>query len=346
MAQPVKTSVGITLFFHSYIIIQYIYHTLWQHYLNVPIGLPVHSYAASIAPLPAAKGVEYYDQHTKTRKKQEEGKKEEWPPCTPAVTAFLGPQLWDKTLGYDSELKVSLEYMDLDDFLTENNIPLKQQQLQHRQQYSQSKSGDKSTGELLSRSPTTKTTSQEDDPSPSPPIHYLDHPSESPEDPHQETQEQISYAPSSYIVVDISYIIVPSYDGFSSSEIAGESSSSGPHHREPQDNILIRDYIPGQDFNPRTRCFSAEELKPQPMIKKSRKQFVPSEMKDEKYWARRQKNNVAAKQSRDARRMKENQIAMRTTYLENENTQLGLELEQANALIESLKKRLASYETI
>lgn len=74
----------------------------------------------------------------------------------------------------------------------------------------------------------------------------------------------------------------------------------------------------GRDFDPRTRAFSDEELKPQPMIKKSRKQFVPDELKDDKYWARRRNNNIAAKRSRDARRQKENQIAMRARYLEKE----------------------------
>lgn len=47
-------------------------------------------------------------------------------------------------------------------------------------------------------------------------------------------------------------------------------------------------------------------------------QFVPDDLKDDKYWARRRKNNMAAKRSRDARRMKENQIAMRAGYLEKE----------------------------
>lgn len=123
----------------------------------------------------------------------------------------------------------------------------------------------------------------------------------------------------------------------------------------------------GRDFDPRTRAFSDEELKPQPMIKKSRKQvsihtivnilfacsrsiynlqndkdksnsnnnflewcnwicinfhlrlqFVPDDLKDDKYWARRRKNNMAAKRSRDARRMKENQIALRAGFLEKE----------------------------
>jgi len=49
-----------------------------------------------------------------------------------------------------------------------------------------------------------------------------------------------------------------------------------------------------------------------------RSQFVPDDLKDDKYWARRRKNNMAAKRSRDARRMKENQIALRAGFLEKE----------------------------
>ncbi|CAB3258826.1 unnamed protein product [Arctia plantaginis] len=98
----------------------------------------------------------------------------------------------------------------------------------------------------------------------------------------------------------------------------------------------------GRDFDPRTRAFSDEELKPQPMIKKSRKQvndFVPDDLKDDKYWARRRKNNMAAKRSRDARRMKENQIAMRAGYLEKEN--MGLRQEAARSLHSPTPSRIA-----
>lgn len=37
-------------------------------------------------------------------------------------SAFLGPTLWDKTLPYDGD-NFQLEYMDLEEFLLENNIP-------------------------------------------------------------------------------------------------------------------------------------------------------------------------------------------------------------------------------
>ena len=49
-----------------------------------------------------------------------------------------------------------------------------------------------------------------------------------------------------------------------------------------------------------------------------RLQLTPEEAKDEKYWARRTKNNMAAKRSRDIRRIKENQIAVRASFLEKE----------------------------
>ncbi|CAD5119888.1 unnamed protein product [Dimorphilus gyrociliatus] len=47
-----------------------------------------------------------------------------------------------------------------------------------------------------------------------------------------------------------------------------------------------------------------------------------SEKKDDSYWERRRKNNEAAKRSRDARRAKEEEIAMRAAFLEQENLKL------------------------
>ena len=46
---------------------------------------------------------------------------------------------------------------------------------------------------------------------------------------------------------------------------------------------------------------------------------TPANKKDGKYWERRVKNNVAAQRSRQARRLKENQIALRAAFLEREN---------------------------
>ena len=53
--------------------------------------------------------------------------------------------------------------------------------------------------------------------------------------------------------------------------------------------------------------------------------------KDGAYWERRRKNNEAAKRSRDARRQKEQEIALRAQFLEQENIQLKLEVAHLRA---------------
>lgn len=50
------------------------------------------------------------------------------------------------------------------------------------------------------------------------------------------------------------------------------------------------------------------------------------EGKDQSYWERRRKNNEAAKRSRDARRAKEDEIAIRAAFLEQENLKLKYEI--------------------
>ena len=42
-------------------------------------------------------------------------------------------------------------------------------------------------------------------------------------------------------------------------------------------------------------------------------------MDEAKYWERRRKNNLAAKKSRDARRIRENQLRIKVLCLENAN---------------------------
>lgn len=58
--------------------------------------------------------------------------------------------------------------------------------------------------------------------------------------------------------------------------------------------------------------------------------------KDESYFERRKKNNAAAKKSRDRRRIKEDEIAIRAAFLERENIELKFELAAA-------RKQLAIY---
>ena len=72
---------------------------------------------------------------------------------------------------------------------------------------------------------------------------------------------------------------------------------------------------------------------------------------DNKYWEKRQKNNNAARRSREARRLKENQIALRVAHLERENgglkQVLGLSQFDVTKLTNErdlLKRKLANFE--
>ncbi|XP_017756607.1 PREDICTED: thyrotroph embryonic factor [Eufriesea mexicana] len=65
--------------------------------------------------------------------------------------------------------------------------------------------------------------------------------------------------------------------------------------------------------------------------------------KDAAYWERRRKNNEAAKRSRDARRAKEDEIAIRAAFLEQENMKLKYELVALRN--ETAKLRCMVYST-
>ncbi|KAA0725045.1 Hepatic leukemia factor [Triplophysa tibetana] len=227
-------------------------------------------------------------------------------------SAFLGPTLWDKTLSYDGD-SFQLEYMDLEEFLTENGIPsspVQHDQSLPRQQQQQSpiQQGPISVMDLSSRSITNIHTGMV-------PQNCLQSPSR-PVLPSRNTPSPID---PETIQIPMSY--------------------------EPDPADLALSSVPGQEiFDPRKHKFSDEELKPQPMIKKACKVFIPNEFKDERYWARRRKNNVAAKRSRDARRLKENQIAIRAGFLEKENMALRQEVADLRKELGCCKNILTKYE--
>ncbi|KAJ3601193.1 hypothetical protein NHX12_032166 [Muraenolepis orangiensis] len=214
-------------------------------------------------------------------------------------SAFLGPTLWDKKLPYDGD-NFQLEYMDLEEFLEENGIPAARAKLH---------------ADHAPPSPSSSCSSSSSSCSASPPV--VDLASRTTTSSLQKTS--IADPPPSPI--DSESIQVPvGYD--------------------PDPADLALSSVPGQDmFDPRKRKFSAEELKPQPMIKKARKIFIPEDLKDDRYWVRRRKNNFAAKRSRDARRLKENQIAIRANFLEKENQALRREVAE-------LRKELGCCSTV
>ncbi|KAH7728526.1 Cell death specification protein 2 [Aphelenchoides avenae] len=71
-------------------------------------------------------------------------------------------------------------------------------------------------------------------------------------------------------------------------------------------------------------------------------QAVPDEKKDNAYLERRRKNNDAAKRSRDARRVKEEQTAAKAALLEQENIQLKSQISVLQSEIAKLRVLLVT----
>ncbi|MEE6506976.1 hypothetical protein FKM82_007921 [Ascaphus truei] len=228
-------------------------------------------------------------------------------------SAFLGPTLWDKTLPYDGDT-FQLEYMDLEEFLSENGIPPSQSSRElnpHPSGLQPASAASPSVIDLTSRASTSVLPGL--------------------------VSQNCMHSPVT------SGQILPSNRN-TPSPIDPESIQVAVGY-EPDPADLALSSIPGQEmFDPRKRKFSEEELKPQPMIKKARKIFIPDDLKDEKYWTRRKKNNMAAKRSRDARRLKENQIAIRAAFLEKENSALRLEVADLRKELGKCKTVVAKYE--
>ncbi|KPJ10331.1 Hepatic leukemia factor [Papilio machaon] len=142
-----------------------------------------------------------------------------------AQAAFLGPNLWDKTLPYDPDLKVQ-QYVDLDEFLSENGMP-----------------GDGLGGGHLGGS---------------------------------------AFGPGAGLTLGLQAPVTKRERSPSPSDCMSPDTINPP--LSPADSTFSM-ASSGRDFDPRTRAFSDEELKPQPMIKKSRKQvndvsalIIPSSM--------------------------------------------------------------------
>jgi len=229
-------------------------------------------------------------------------------------SAFLGPKLWSKPVQMPMTNDSSDEefaVMNIDDFLNENGFDLEEQ----------------STTEV--QSPQSSVSSNDMD-----------------------TEEQQDEPPSkkSKKKIDTTFLYVESKRARVERE-KEEKKRKSVIDMEFSARDLALATVPGMEFDPRERAFNVEELKPQPIIRKRKKNYVPSESKDICYWEKRNKNNEAARRSREARRLKENQIALRTAFLEKENAQLKAALDEMTAENstfkmenEILQKKLRQYE--
>ncbi|KAM7371115.1 hypothetical protein PAMP_010609 [Pampus punctatissimus] len=221
-------------------------------------------------------------------------------------SAALTPAIWDKTIPYDGE-NFHLEYMELEEFLMENGITAEED----AQRNSIDDNAKPESVSLL-------------------PIQELD---------RCEEEVVIIANNESEITCDVT-AEVTSDEGRATPESVDPDDIEVDINYHPDPTDLVLSSVPGGElFNPRKHKFSEEELKPQPMIKKAKKVFVPEEQKDDKYWQRRKKNNIAAKRSRDARRLKENQITVRAAFLERENAALRTE-------VADLRKECTRYKNV
>ncbi|MEQ2264399.1 hypothetical protein XENORESO_004970 [Xenotaenia resolanae] len=238
-------------------------------------------------------------------------------------SAALTPAIWDKTIPYDGE-SFHLEYMDLEEFLMENGIPTSPDDATLKEDPEVN----------VDKTEQVKTSVQTKPASVSPvtllPIKELD---------GCEEEVVIITKSDSDVTCDISTEVTTSHERSTPEPIDPDEIEVDVNY-EPDPTDLVLSSVPGGElFDPRKHKFSEEELKPQPMIKKAKKVFVPEAQKDEKYWQRRNKNNMAAKRSRDARRLKENQITVRAAFLERENTALRLEVAE-------LRKECGRYKNV
>uniref|UniRef100_A0A8C2CQY6 HLF transcription factor, PAR bZIP family member n=1 Tax=Cyprinus carpio TaxID=7962 RepID=A0A8C2CQY6_CYPCA len=249
---------------------------------------PTHGVLKSLLENPMKLPFHHDEGKEKEKKLEEDGNALNAP-----QSAFLGPTLWDKTLPYDGD-NFQLEYMDLEEFLLENNIP-------------------------------ANPGSEQNQPS---------------QQPLQQQQQQPPSAPPTPSVVDLSNRTATSVH----SGIVGQNCLQSPSRAAVRLRPPLRTEA----------CDWSVDLHPSPLPLKAKSSSLIgrerlirglfSQCCDDRYWVRRRKNNIAAKRSRDARRLKENQIAIRAGFLEKENAVLRQEVADLRKELGRCKNVLAKYE--
>ena len=78
---------------------------------------------------------------------------------------------------------------------------------------------------------------------------------------------------------------------------------------------------------------------------RSEKKPIPEDLKDQKYFERRRRNNLAAKRSRDARKNREDQVTLRANLLEKENSILRAQVATLRDEAFALKQMLLHKQT-
>ena len=74
------------------------------------------------------------------------------------------------------------------------------------------------------------------------------------------------------------------------------------------------------------------------------KRPIPDALKDQKYFERRRRNNLAAKRSRDSRKAREDQISLRACWLDGENAVLRARVARLREEAFCLRRLLAARQ--
>lgn len=157
-----------------------------------------------------------------------------------AHAAFLGPTLWEKRLPYDGQ-DFKLEYVDLEEFLTENGIPVDEN---GKSNGNQDPMGHPGHSNLSHGFPA--------------PGQFMAGPSRN--HGHVQSMSHMKDMPSEYASLSRS----PSPSTSSASSGSRDITPAvSPDSTQPPAELGL---VPGHEFDPRRRAFTEDELKPQPMI--------------------------------------------------------------------------------
>ncbi|WAQ99420.1 HLF-like protein [Mya arenaria] len=306
-------------------------------------------------------------------------------------SAFLGSNMWDRQTGRGDSDLIDLEYMDLDEFLTENGIPVSLEEQDEAETInllasalgrSPTRSSETGSplGALLSSEPPKYQPMKLKNDSPGKPVDIGGYLPESP-------VRQQSFSPISLSPVQSPKSVEPTSaierclldDNFGIKSAALQKmkpkvipkvsiptpiAPSQAKKQYPAEDLSVASIPVYTQMNPPQDYSHSLASSLRQQWSEASKQsfhsddsfsddgsednmvFVTDSAKDDKYWQRRKKNNVAAKRSRDARRVKENQIAMRASFLERENDDLHEKYEEILRQNEELIKRLSKYEKV
>ena len=115
--------------------------------------------------------------------------------------------------------------------------------------------------------------------------------------------------------------------------------------REPKIFIFISS---GADFHSNLANLGQLPTSPSPSssVTSCDANIAMSGDRDDAYWERRRKNNEAAKRSRDARRAKEQEVAVRAQFLEQENISMKMEIAHLKAENAQLRSKFQQHFTL